>query len=230
MPYYYNHNRRSFLGSIPVVTKNLLIINLVFFVATLINEEFMIGTFALFYPDSPHFRWWQPLTHMFMHGGFWHIFFNMYALLIFGSVVERTIGTKKFILFYFLCGFGAVLLHLGVEHLQIRHYLLQGPEGVTGYYNILRTPTLGASGAVYGVLIGYAMLYPNAVLTLIFPPIPLKAKWWVLIFAGIELLTGVTGTADGIAHFAHLGGMLIGALLIYIWRKSGSLWRPDQWW
>ena len=113
MPYYYNHNRRSFLGSIPVVTKNLLIINLVFFVATLINEEFMIGTFALFYPDSPHFRWWQPLTHMFMHGGFWHIFFNMYALLIFGSVVERTIGTKKFILFYFLCGFGAVLLHLG---------------------------------------------------------------------------------------------------------------------
>ena len=233
MPYYYNNNnnnRRSFLGSIPVVTKNLLIVNILFFVATLVNEDFMVRTFALFYPASPYFRWWQPLTHMFMHGGFWHIFFNMYALLIFGSVVERTIGTRKFIVFYFLCGFGAVLMHLGVEYLQVSHYLSLGQEGAAGYYSILRTPTLGASGAVYGVLIGYAMLYPNAVLTLIFPPIPLKAKWWVLIFAAIELLTGITGTADGIAHFAHLGGMLIGALLIYIWRKSGSLWRPDQWW
>ena len=107
-------------------------------------------------------------------------------------------------------------MHLGVEYLQVSHYLSLGQEGAAGYYSILRTPTLGASGAVYGVLIGYAMLYPNAVLT--------------LIFAAIELLTGITGTADGIAHFAHLGGMLIGALLIYIWRKSGSLWRPNQWW
>ena len=227
---YYQNTRGSFLGNIPVVTRNLLIINLIFFVATLVNEDFMIRTFALFYPASPMFRPWQALTHMFMHGGFWHIFFNMYALLIFGSVVERTIGVKKFLVFYFLCGFGAALLHSGVEYLQASHYLAAGAAGEVSYINLLRTPTLGASGAVYGVLIGYAMLFPNSVLTLIFPPIPLKAKWWVLIFAGIELLTGVTGTADGVAHFAHLGGMLIGWLLILCWRRSGSLWRPDKWW
>ena len=100
MPYY-DHTRRTFLGSIPVVTRNLLIINIILFLATLVNEDFMVRSFALFYPASPLFRPWQGLTHMFMHGGFWHIFFNMYALLIFGSVVERTVGTKKFIVFYF---------------------------------------------------------------------------------------------------------------------------------
>ena len=229
MPYYEN-NRSSFLSNIPVVTRNLLIINIIFFVATLLNEDFMIRTFALFYPASPLFRPWQVVTHMFMHGTFWHIFFNMYALLIFGSVVERTIGTKKFLVFYFLCGLGAVALHTGVEYLEASHYLAAGAAGETAYINLLRTPTLGASGAVYGVLIGYAVLYPNSVLTLIFPPIPLKAKWWVLIFAAIELVTGVTGTADGVAHFAHLGGMLIGWLLILCWRRSGSLWQPDKWW
>lgn len=227
----YGNTRGSFFSTIPVVTKNLLIINIILFLATLVNEEFMVRTFALFYPASPFFRPWQVLTHMFMHGGFWHIFFNMYALLIFGSVVERTIGTKKFLVFYFLCGLGAALLHTGVEYIEASLYLASGTSaGELSYYNLLRTPTLGASGAVYGVLIGYAMLYPNSVLTLIFPPISLKAKWWVLIFAGIELVTGITGTADGIAHFAHLGGMLIGWLLLLYWRKSGRLWQPDKWW
>lgn len=229
MPYYQN-TRRSLLGNIPTVTRNLLIVNIIFFIATFINEDFMVRTFALFYPASPLFRPWQVVTHMFMHGGLWHIFFNMYALLIFGSVVERTIGAKKFVVFYFLCGLGAVLLHTGVEYLQASHYLAAGAAGEAAYINLLRTPTLGASGAVYGVLIGYAVLYPNSVLTLIFPPIPLKAKWWVLIFAGIELITGITGTADGVAHFAHLGGMLIGWLLILYWRRTGSLWRPEKWW
>jgi rhomboid-like protein len=105
----------NFLERIPIVTRSLLIINVIMFVATLINENFMIGTFALFYPTSPYFRWWQVLTHMFMHGGFWHIFFNMYTLLIFGCVVERYLGPKKFLLFYFICGLGAVALHFGVE-------------------------------------------------------------------------------------------------------------------
>ena len=99
MPYYYERQR----SNIPPVTLNILIINIIFFVATLINEDFMVGTFGLFYPASPYFRWWQPLTHMFMHGGFWHIFFNMYTMVIFGSVVERSLGTKRYLIYYFVC-------------------------------------------------------------------------------------------------------------------------------
>lgn len=212
----------ALFDDIPRVTKNLLALNLLLFLATLVNEDFMVRTFALFYPASPLFRWWQVVTHMFMHGGFWHLFFNMYALWIFGSVLERTIGPRKFLIFYFVCGLGAVALHLGVEYLQVRHFLAAGMDQAV--INVYRTPTLGASGAIYGVLIGYALLYPDSILTLIFPPIPLKARWWVLIFAAIELVTGVLGTADGVAHFAHLGGMLFGWLLLTYWRRSGKLW------
>ena len=214
-------------NNIPTVTKNLLIVNVILYVATLINENFMISTFALFYPTSQYFRWWQILTHMFMHGSIWHIFFNMYALYIFGCVVERMIGTRKFLIFYFLCGFGAAALHIGVEAIQASALMNQIADGsqvaAQSYMQMKMTPTVGASGAIYGVLIGYAMLFPTARLTLIFPPITLSAKAWVLIFVGIELLTGITGTADGVAHFAHLGGMLVGWLLILWWRKRGTL-------
>jgi rhomboid-like protein len=212
----------SFLERIPPVTRNILIINVVMFVATLINENFMVRTFAMFYPASPLFHWWQPLTHMFMHGGFWHILFNMYTLVMFGMVVERVLRTKKFLILYFVTGFGAVALHTGVEWLQI-HYLSSGdPMAVIDLY---RTPMVGASGAIYGVLVAFAMLYPEARMTLIFPPVTLDAKWMVLIFIGIELVTGITGTQMGIAHFAHLGGALFGFLLILYWRKRGELWR-----
>ncbi|MBR5384548.1 MAG: rhomboid family intramembrane serine protease [Bacteroidales bacterium] len=211
----------SFLDNIPTATKHILIVNVIMFLATLVNEDFMVRTFALFYPASPLFHIWQWLTHMFMHGGVWHILFNMYALFIFGSVLERALGTLRFLIFYFICGFGAMLLHTGVEYLEAQRYLSLGLDGA--YIRLLRTPTLGASGAIYGVLMGFAMLYPNAVLTLIFPPIPLKAKWWILIFAAIELFTGITGTADGVAHFAHLGGMIFGFLLILLWRRRGIL-------
>ena len=149
----------------------------------------------------------------------------MYTFFIFGTVLERSLGTKRFLIFYFVTGLGAAALHTGVEWLQASYYLSYGtPAAMSSYYNLLRTPVLGASGAIYGVLIGYAMFYPNSILTLIFPPVSLKAKWFVLIFAGIELLTGVTGTADGVAHFAHLGGMLFGWLLILWWRKRGKLY------
>ena len=222
MPYYEN-TRPPFWQSIPTVTRNLLLINIVVFVATfiddtLLHDDYMYRMFALFYPASPFFRIWQPLTHMFMHGGFWHLFFNMYTLLMFGAPVERAIGERKFLIFYFICGFGAMALHWGVQWCQ-----LHLAAGMAAY--ILSIPTVGASGAIYGVLIAFAMLYPDATLVLLFPPIPLKAKWWVLIFAGIEVVTGITGTMDGIAHFAHLGGMLIGFLLMLYWRKSGKLWQ-----
>ncbi len=226
MAYYTNRNGGSFFSNVPTVTRTLLVINIIMFVATLINEDFMIENFALFYPTSYFFRWWQPLSHMFMHGGFWHIFFNMYTLLMFGSIIERTIGEKKFLILYFVCGFGAVLLHLGVQYLQIQNWMAAAtPAAQINITNLLRTPTVGASGAIYGLLIAFAMLNPDAVLTLIFPPIPLKAKWWVIIFAAIELLTGMTGTVGGVAHFAHLGGMLFGFLLILYWKKKGTLWK-----
>ena len=235
MSYYYsggNGRGGGFLASLPTVTKNLIIINVIIFVATLINQEFMIGTFALFYPTSPFFHWWQVVTHMFMHGGFWHIFFNMYTLLIFGSVVERIIGPKKFLLFYFICGFGAVALHLGVEYLQMQTYMDGVAQGsATAMQNIEAikyTPTVGASGAIYGVLMGYAMLFPESRMTLLFPPVTLSAKWMVIVFAAIELFTGVTGVAAGIAHFAHLGGMLIGWLMILWWRRRGILFDQDK--
>ena len=236
MSYYYSGGngggRGGFLSSLPPVTKNLIIINVIIFVATLINEEFMISTFALFYPTSPFFHWWQVVTHMFMHGGFWHIFFNMYTLLIFGGVVERIIGSKKFLVFYFICGLGAVALHLGVEYLQMQSYMDGVAQGsATAMQNIEAikyTPTVGASGAIYGVLMGYAMLFPESRMTLLFPPITLSAKWMVVAFAVIELLTGVTGLASGIAHFAHLGGMLIGWLMILWWRKRGILFDKDR--
>ena len=224
--------RGGFLSALPPVTKNLIIINVIIFLATLVNENFMIATFALFYPTSPYFHWWQVVTHMFMHGGFWHIFFNMYTLLIFGCVVERIIGSKKFLLFYFVCGLGAVALHLGVEYLQLQSYMegaaLGNAAAIQNIAIIKNTPTVGASGAIYGVLMGYAMLFPESRMTLLFPPVTLSAKWMVVVFAAIELVTGVTGWASGIAHFAHLGGMLIGWLMILWWRKRGILFDKDR--
>lgn len=221
MGYYYD-NGNNFISQIPTVTKNLVAINILMFIATLINENFMVANFAMFYPASPFFKPWQILTHMFMHGGFWHIFFNMYSLLMFGSILERSLGPKKFLIFYFVTGLGAVALHTGVEWMQARVFIAN--RAVDAYQRLLVTPTLGASGAIYGVLIGFAMLYPQARLTLIFPPIPMTAKWLVIIFAAIELFSGINGIQDGVAHFAHLGGMLFGWLLIRWWRKNGKLY------
>lgn len=203
--------------NLPPVTKNLIIINIIMFVATVLRYDFMVSTFALFYPTSHFFRFWQPLTHMFMHGGYFHIFFNMYSLFLFGLAVERAVGSKKFFIFYFASGVGSMLLHL------LSLYLF-GSEMVDR-----DVPMLGASGAIYGLFIGYAMLFPNTVLTLVFPPISLKAKWMMLIFVGIELTIGLADTADGVAHFAHLGGALIGFLLMLFWKKTGRIWLRDEW-
>ncbi|MBR1927303.1 MAG: rhomboid family intramembrane serine protease [Bacteroidales bacterium] len=212
------------LGNIPDVTRNLFLINVLMYIASLVNQNFMVATFSVFYPKSPFFRFWQPVTYMFMHGSFWHLFVNMWCLLMFGSALERAIGTRKYLLFYFVSGLGALVVHFLVQDIQVRALLADGAQMSQAYADILRTPTLGASGAIYGVQIGYAMIYPNALWTLVFPPVTLKAKWFVLIFIGIELFTGITGTMDGVAHFAHLGGALFGFLLLYYWKKSGKLW------
>ncbi len=217
----------NFLERIPTVTRSLLIINVLMFVATLINPSLMKGLFAMAYPASTAFRWWQPLTHMFMHDGIWHILINMYTLVMFGMVVEQALGSKRFLILFFVTGFGAVLLHTGVEFLQVRSLVKEytpAPYSAQQIYDMI-PHVLGASGAVYGVLVAFAMLYPEARMTLIFPPVTLDAKWMVAIFIGIELLTGITGTQMGVAHFAHLGGALFGFLLVLYWRKRGELWR-----
>ena len=214
-----------FLENIPPVTRNLLYVNVIMFVATLINPVFMKGTFAMAFPLASDFRWWQPVTHMFMHDGLFHIFFNMYTLVMFGMVVERVLGTRKFLILYAITGFGAVALHTGVEFLQVQE-LIKAYPGTSPQYIYNSIPhVLGASGAVYGVLVAFAMLYPQARMTLIFPPVTLDAKWMVIIFIGIELLTGITGTQMGVAHFAHLGGALFGWLTILYWKKRGKLYR-----
>ncbi len=230
MSYYSYDNRGSggFMSNVPAAVKNIIIINILVMIMASLNGDFMYEKFALFYPTSPFFHWWQPVTHMFMHGGFWHLFFNMYTLYIFGTVLERIWGTKKFLVFYFVTGLGAAAIHTGVEWIQMQSWLGKAAEGsgpaLASIHALKMTPTVGASGAIYGVLMGYAMLYPDSVLTLIFPPISLKAKWFVLIFAAIELLTGVTGTGGGIAHFAHLGGLVFGFLLIWYWKKKRTLY------
>ncbi len=193
---------------LPPAVKNLLIINIIVFLGTELIGDPMYQWFALFPIGSPLFRWWQFITHMFMHGNFAHIFFNMWSLFVFGPLLERLWGSKKFLIFYFVCGLGAALCH----------------ELVLMTQPLSNIPTVGASGAIYGLLLGFGMLYPNYVLTLVFPPVSLKAKWFVIIFAAIELVTGVLGTRDGVAHFAHLGGMLFGLILILIWKKKGKMY------
>lgn len=208
---------------IPPVTRNLLYLNIILFIATLINPVFMKSTFSMAFPLASDFHWWQPVTHMFMHENFAHIFFNMYSLVMFGMVVERALGAKDFLVFYFVTGLGAALLHFGTEYLQAQELMRQLPQySAQTIYNSM-PGVLGASGAVFGVLVAFAMLYPQARMTLIFPPITLDAKWWAGIFIAIELITGIAGTRMGVAHFAHLGGALFGFLLIRYWKKHGSI-------
>ena len=225
---YYSYERGGFMSNVPTAVKNIIIINALVMIMTALNENFMVEKFALFYPTSPFFHWWQPLTHMFMHGGFGHLIFNMYTLWIFGSQLERVWGAKKFLLFYFVTGLGAALVHTGVEWIQVQNWLSEAAAGSyaaqMSIHTLKMTPTVGASGAIYGVLMGYAMLYPDSIMSLVFPPISMKAKWFVLIFGAIELFTGVTGVGGNIAHFAHLGGLIFGYLLMMYWRKNRTLY------
>ena len=210
------------MNSIPQVTRTLIVINVIVLVFTMIIGDRMYSLFSLFAFSSPLFRPWQLVTHMFMHGGFWHLFFNMYTLMIFGTALERTWGSKKFLLFYFVTGLGAALCHNLVVGLQISHYLDAGNTAAA--HAAMMVPTVGASGAIYGVLLGFGMLWPNSELQLLFPPVRLTAKWFVIIFGAIELVTGLTGLGGNIAHFAHLGGMLFGLALILYWKKRGKLY------
>lgn len=216
------------MGSMPPVVKNLLLVNVLMYIITMITGNFMYGNFALFYFDSPLFKPYQLVTHMFMHGGFTHILFNMYTLYIFGCVLERVWGSQKFLFYYFVTGIGAALLHMGVMWLQLQGYIADLNAGDmfarAEIEALLTTPTVGASGAIYGLLLAYGMLFPDNIMQLIFPPVALKAKWFVIIFGALELLLGLSGRGGNVAHFAHLGGMIFGFFLILYWKKNNRMY------
>ena len=201
----------------PPAVLNLLIANFIVYMAMmLLDENRIYELFALFPVKSPWFEIWQPLTYMFMHGNFSHLFFNMFALWTFGRGLEQEMGTKRFLIYYFVCGIGAALVQLGTAELD----LLRMPFMSLAYQQYLWTPTVGASGAVFGLLLAFGMLHPNATIMLLIPPIPLKAKWFVVVYGLIELIFGVTGSFDSVAHYAHLGGMFWGWLLLMWWRRQ----------
>ena len=228
---------------LPDVVKNLLIINVLFFLATLGYPEFMYDKFALYYPSSDQFMPHQLITHMFMHGGMLHLFGNMFPLFIFGPPLEMRFGSKRFLIYFMLTGLGAAGLHLFVKYLEVqslmastdpdlvlqvmergREIMASGKqfvdENAAALNLALNTPTVGASGAVFGVLLAFGMLFPNTYLYLYFA-IPIKAKHFVILYGGAELLLAFqNNSGDNVAHFAHLGGMLFGFILLRYWRNK----------
>ncbi len=207
----------------PPVVLNLIIINaLIFMAMNLIGPvgDWFVGHLALFNPESPLFHSWQTVTYMFLHGDFTHLFFNMFALWMFGRTLESTLGSPRFLTYFLVCGIGAALLQMGVAWLE---YEAAVSRYGFGAYDLLMMPTVGASGAVFGLLLAFGVLYPNAVILLLIPPIPMKAKWFVVIYGVLELLLGVSGRQPGVAHFAHVGGMLWGLLLLWWWRRRGVI-------
>ena len=237
---------RGILG-LPPVVKNIIMINILMILAYYAaNSVFGIdlnSLLGLYFPKSEMFKPVQILTHMFMHGGFWHIFFNMYALFIFGPILENVWGPKRFFIFYMVCGLGAAFTHESVIFFQYNHLVQSlSPENVqavisegTAYFHqgkvftdpdmqnlqiLLNTPTVGASGAIFGVLLAFGVLFPNTQLMLLFPPIPIKAKYLVAGYGALELYLALTQPGSNIAHAAHLGGMLFGYILIRYWRKT----------
>lgn len=216
---YAQYQRRS----TPPVVKNLIIANCVALLATelLPFGDEIISRFALFNVESPLFHSYQVFTYMFLHGGVSHLFFNMFALWMFGRQLEIELGSQRFFTYYMVCGIGAALLQLGVGYAEYAHAV--SAVGEFGAMPLLRVPTVGASGAVYGLLLAFGVLHPNSMIMLIFPPIAMKAKWFVLIYGLLELFFGISGYQAGVAHFAHLGGMLWGLALLYWWKKRRQI-------
>ena len=263
-------NYRPVMSSIPPVVKNLIIINVLLLLATFVLQNAgidLVEHLGMYYPQSEKFRLHQIVTHMFMHGGLTHLFFNMFALYMFGRVLESVWGSKRFMLYYFVTGLGAIALHTFVNYIEISslqnaieafrntpspelldqfvkrnlpHASVQVRDFINSWYDNptsqsyaaegmalmeriqelkMNIPTVGASGAVFGVLLAFGMLFPNTQLMLLFPPIPIKAKYFVIGYGLIELYLGFSKPGSNVAHFAHLGGMLFGYLLIKYWNK-----------
>lgn len=233
----------------PPVVKNLLLINVVLMVANFVFSSQQLNLNSIlgaYYWGSENFEPYQIITHMFMHDnrGLMHILFNMFALVMFGSQIERVWGPKRFLLYYLICGLGSYILHNVVTMVEIQPYLemlsndqlaiytktgevyTNWPEATLKIlYGTENTPLVGASGAIFGLLAAFAWLFPNTELMLLFPPIPIKAKWFVLMYGGLEIYLGYRAfgsQGDSIAHFAHIGGALIGLIMLLIWQKNKS--------
>ncbi|PRD54079.1 rhomboid family intramembrane serine protease [Sphingobacterium gobiense] len=236
----------NLFSNLTPVVKNLLIINVVCFIGSAIFLQ-APRFFGVYYPDSPFFHIWQVITYMFMHGGFAHIFFNMFALVMFGPIIEQVLGSKRFINFYLICGLGALVLQYGVQAAEVYNIvgtvrasefirldmfnetissslpISQDELGTLGA--IYGTPLVGASGAIYGLLLAFGYLFPNMSLYLMFIPIPIKAKFFIPILILIEIYLGFSNSGGSIAHLAHVGGALFAYILLKIWRvRRGSMY------
>ena len=240
----------SIFSQMPPVTKNLLIVNILIFAAMAIfpNEigVMMDRHCGLHYFLSPDFIFTQFVSYQFVHADFMHLFFNMFALFMFGMVIESIMGAKRFLTYYLICGIGAGLVQMGVNAIEYYQLTQQLPnevvqkviqegsnlihQGLTfrdalfaNINSLVNAPTIGASGAVFGILLAYGLFFPNREMYIMFIPYTVKAKWVVIGYAAIELLQGMGHANTGIAHFAHLGGMIFGLLLILYWKKTGVI-------
>ncbi len=228
-------NRTAPFSNIPVVVRNLLIINIIFFIATILFKDgdryLLVEHLGVFYFDSPNFRIWQVITYMFMHSpvSYAHILFNMFALYTFGSTLEYIMGPKRFLNFYLITGLGALALQMIVQAaevysltggitIDVARYTSTNQEALNKLSEIYYGPMLGASGAIFGLLIAFGLLFPNAELFILFIPAPVKAKYIIPIYIVLELVLGVAQfSGDSVAHFAHIGGALFGFILIKLW-------------
>lgn len=248
-------NRGSFLSNMPPVTKNLLCINVLVWLATMLLGTGSIGLGIIDIPRylglhfwlAPQFNPAQLVTYMFLHdssslqGGITHLFFNMFSLWMFGTMLERVLGSKRYLFYYLSCGVGAglvqelwwqlswpdmvaeILAMQGVPSSQVGGIVSAWQQSgeISQFFNQL--VTVGASGAVFGILLAFGMLFPNLPMYIIPFPFPIKAKWMVLGYGLVELAFGVTGAVAGVAHFAHLGGMLFGFIMIMVWKRKGTI-------
>ena len=220
------NNYGSASQRITPVVLNLIIINALVYFAQTVSGQGSADLFALHHYKSVYFQPYQVVTHMFMHGGFFHLLFNMFALWMFGTMVERVWGPKRFLIFYFICGLGSAFFQMGSyihDFWQVDHMLLS-PELAEQYQAAMRIAyTVGASGAIMGILAAFGYLFPNTEMIIIPIPVPIKAKWAVMGMIALDVFGGVVKVqGDNIAHFAHIGGALIGFLLVLYWNKTNK--------
>lgn len=228
----------NILSNLSPVVKNILILNIICFLGTMIFPE-ANRLLGVYYPDSPFFKVWQPISYMFMHGGFSHLFFNMFALVMFAPVIERMFGSKRFLNYYIITALGALVLQYGVQAFEV-YQIVGSPfaaevinldlaanqistslpltsDQLSTLASIYATPMVGASGAIFGLLLAFAYFYPNMPLYFMLIPVPIKAKYFVGGYILIEIFLGFNNSGSSIAHLAHVGGALFGYLLIKIW-------------
>ncbi len=214
------------------MVKNLLIANIAVFFLSMLAREFFFANFSFFNPIlpgndqllNPNFHFWQIITYMFLHGGIGHLFSNMFGLFIFGSTLETYMGSKKFLTYYLITGIGAAVLNSLLNTYAMTHMVVASEP----YWRQAVTPMVGASGAIFGILVAFGVLFPNVELMLLFFPVPIKAKYFVILYGLYELYAGTAGLQQGVAHFAHIGGLITGFVLLKFFgfdQRSGPSFR-----